>query len=273
MQSAAWHDGAVMTSKGVKRCGVTPQAQSIEAQAVEALFAVCLADVHAKQHGFDRAAELLKSTEAVGAHSCSWHMQRFIAAHASAVRALMSRLQGDSAGSLQHCQAGIKLACQALQEAEMNSVHSENHSQHSRKPRNRTSASPPSSSAAGQKASECSESSRPAQSESEARSPRATSASVPAWHAAALLAQLHACMAEYLWDSHDSEGAKNCLQAAREACQCFVSTEAPDAIPLQAAAILYQEVLLELGSLASVKPAPSYIVPCLGWEAYAERVA
>ena len=229
---------------------------------MEALFATCLADVHAKQHSFDKAAELLKSTEAVGAHSCSRHMQLSIAAHASAVRALMSRLQGDSAGSLQHCQAGIKFACQALQEAEMNSPHSENHSQHSRKPRNRSSTSPPSSSAAAQKASEQANSSRPAQSESEVRGPDATSSTVPAWHAAALLAQLHVRRAESLWDSHDSKGAKSCLQAARDACQRYVGAEAADAFPLQAGAILYQEVLLELGISAPVDPATSNIVPC-----------
>ena len=92
------------------------QAQSIGAQAVEAMFAVRLADIHAKQHNFDRAAALLQCTgHALG--SCSAPAQLCIKAHAAAVRALASQLGGDYAQANKHCQAGIQLASQALQQA------------------------------------------------------------------------------------------------------------------------------------------------------------
>ncbi len=151
----------------------------------------------------------------------------------------------------------------------MEVVPPENCSQHIGKPHNRNSTSLlSSSSAVHEKALEHSKSSRPAQSESEARDHHATSASAPAWHAAALLTQLHVHRAEYLWDCYNSDAAKSCLQAARDACQRHVSAEVSDAYPLQSAAILYQEVLLELRELASVNCALLTTVSYQGGETW-----
>jgi len=209
------------------------QAQSINAQALEAIFSVSLADIHAKQHRFDRAVALLEAAQ--GMLACSLHMQLHIAAHASSVRMLMHRLQYDDEGAMQHCQAGIQLASQALQESQ----------RCSKDPATRSSSQAPETVAATKSVARrgCS---RAAQHDAGVFDLDDSSATQSAWHARSQLAQLHISRAECLREAGDSESASSCLQAARDACQPPLGSSGDCTIPLQAAAVLYEEALLQL---------------------------
>ncbi len=209
------------------------QAQSVNAQALEAIFSVSLADIHAKQHSFNRAAALLEAAE--GMPACSRHMQLRIAAHVSSVRMLMHRLQYDNQGAMLHCQAGIQLASQALQESQ----------RCSKDPATSSSRQAPETVAAAKSVARrgCS---RAAQHGAGVFDSDDSSATQSAWHARSQLAQLHISRAECLREAGDSKSASSCLQAARDACQASLGRSSNCTIPLQTAAALHEEVLLQL---------------------------
>lgn len=163
------------------------------------------------------------------------------------MRMLMSRLQGDHRGALEHCQAGVALACQALQEAEAGLIASSGPSLRCERPQKRSSNSASGSAACVEKL-ESSGSSVPAQHE------RGEEEGAPDTAAETTrLAQLYISMAECLRDDGDREGARRGLQAARDACERSAGADVPDAFPLQMAAVSHQEALLELEEAKQVK--------------------
>ena len=216
------------------------QAQSIGAQAGEAMFAVRLADIHAKQHSFDRAAALLQcANQALGSSSAP--AQLCIAAHAAAVRALASQLGGDYAQAGEHCRAGIQLASRALQQAGAGA-------NSAAEPRQQTSAG-------ARLNAEAPASS--ARRRSRARCANDVAAALAAREAAAQLAQLHIRRAECLQQAGGAAGARQSLQDARDVwCQCSC-TGGAEAFPLQTAAVLYHEAFLELEDDDKVDCSPS----------------
>ena len=215
------------------------QAQSIGAQAVEAMFAVRLADIHAKQHSFDRAVALLqRAGQALG--SCSAPAQLCIAAHAAAVRAMVSQLGGDLARAGEQCQAGIRLASRAAQQA---GAGADSAGEARRRcvlwaeGVKQTSAS----AALDAEAPACS-----ARCRSGLRCTDDVAATLARREAAAQLAQLHIRRAECLQQAGDAAGARQSLQDARDVCCQCSCTDVAEAFPLHTAAGLYHEALLEL---------------------------
>lgn len=61
MHNRQTHDRGIHT--GCETCFCDVQAQSMNAQALEAVFAISQADIYAKQHSFDRASALLEAAE------------------------------------------------------------------------------------------------------------------------------------------------------------------------------------------------------------------
>ena len=215
------------------------QAQSIGAQAVEAMFAVRLADIHAKQRSFDSAAVLLqRAGQALG--SCSAPAQLCIAAHAAAVRALASQLGGDLARAGEHCQAGIQLASRAAQQGGAgadSAAEPRGNCRPSAEGAKQTSASA---------ALDAEASASSARFTSGVRCADDVAAALAAREAAAQLAQLHIRRAECLQQAGDAAGARQSLQDARDVCCQCSCTGGAEAFPLHTAAVLYHEALLEL---------------------------
>ena len=232
------------------------QAQSIEAQALEAIFSVSQADVYAKQHSFDRAAALLEAAKPPLV--CSSCMQLCIAARASAVRATMHGLQGDHQGARQQCQAGIQLASRALRHLLLSVPEAVQSSQDlARKCSKQASSSKHAASADSSRSN-----STAARRMSEEQESDDSSAPQSAWHVRSLLAQLHFSLAELLREAGDREGAGSCLQAARDAC-CDPAPgagDASEAFPIQTASVLYLEAALQLEQQDFVSPCPSHII-------------
>ena len=203
------------------------------------MFAVRLADIHAKQHSFDRAAALLQRVgEALG--SCSAPAQLCIAAHAAAVRALASQLGGDLARAGEHCQAGIQLASQALQQAGAGADSAAEPQRHCGlwgEGAEQTSANA---------ALHCEASASSARCTSGARCADDVPAALAAREAAAQLAQLHIRRVECLQQAVDAAGARQSLQDARDVCCQCSCTGGVEAFPLHTAAVLYHEAILEL---------------------------
>ena len=246
-------------------CGL--QAQSMDAQALEGVFSICQADIHAKQHSFDRAAALLDAAKIPLA--CSPRTQLCSAAHASAVRATMHRLQGDHQGAVQHCQAGIQLASRALLESLRNgSGDLSEMLQPGQSPAKGCSkqASCDSRSAQSSAKPSCS---GVAERKAEEVDHEVRSAPQSAWQVRSQLARLHISMAELLREAGDRAGAGSCLQAARHACCNPVpgSGSASEAFPVQMAAALYQEAAMQLEQQELVSPPSArvwcrYVWPC-----------
>ena len=206
------------------------QAQSIGAQAVEAMFAVRLADIHAKQGSLDRTAALLQCTDQQLSGSAP--AQLCIAAHAAAVRALASQLGGNLARAVEHCQAGIRLASQAAQQAGAGAGSAAALRRHSGLQAEGAGRSPaPAALDAGAYASSaCCASGAPCADDA----------------SAAQLAQLHIRRAECLQQAGDAAGARLSLQDARDVCRQCSCIDGAEAFPLHTAAVLYQEALIEL---------------------------
>ena len=230
------------------------QAQSMGAQALEALFSISQADIHAKQHSFDRAAALLGPVEEPLA--CSRCMQLWIAARSSAVRANMRRLQGDHPGAVQHCQAGIQLASSALQDSWQGNQVGASASSECRKAPAKRCIKHASSSSHASTSSERFSCSRGAEHKLKEGDSDEGSAPQSAWQLRSLLAQLHVSMAELLAEAGDREGSGSCLEAARDACYHSVAGAGavPVAFPLQISAVLYQEAILQLEPQDLVSP-------------------
>ena len=207
------------------------------------MFAVRLADIHAKQRSFDRAAAFLQCIDQQ--LSCSAPAYLCIAAHAAAVRALASQLGGDLARAIEHCQAGIRLASQAAQQAGAgadSAVKPRRHSGLQAEGAGQSSASGALDAGAAA-SSACASSARCAAG---ARSADAVSAALARREAAAQLSQLHIRRAECLRQAGDAAGARKSLGDARDVCRQCSCTDGPEAFPLHTAAVLYQEALLEL---------------------------
>ena len=162
-------------------------------------------------------------------------MQLRMAAHASSVRMLMHRLLHDNKEAMQHCQAGIQLASQALQESQEYSKHPAR--------RGSSQAIDTVASAKSVAGRSCS---RAAQRGAGVFDSEDSSATQSAWHVRSQLAQLHISRAECLRKAGDSARASSCLQAARDACPASLGGSSDCTFPLQAAAVLHEEALLQL---------------------------
>lgn len=220
------------------------------------IFSLCLADIHAKQHSFEKAKALLDRP----AHppASSQPIQLYISTHVHGVRALISSHQGRSEGAVQQCQAGVQLAEQNLRLLESGGGACSGLPDQLQGPTRRTS-----SSCAGSRA--CS---RLSQRGSAAGGRADTSASLAlTWQVTVQLAELLIRQAECQRDAGDDGGAKTSLQAAKHACEHFAGADASEAFPLQTAAVLHQEGLLLLGSSQQVgwksfplPPSPSVLI-------------
>ena len=205
------------------------------------MYAVRLADIHAKQHSFDKAAALLQCADrALGSSAPA---QLCVAAHAAAVRALVSQLGGDLARAGEHCQAGIQLASRALQQGGAGADSAAEPRWH-----------------CGLQAEDAEQTTAGIALDNKAlaSSARCTSRARCADDvAAAQLAQLQIRRAECLQQAGDAAGARQSLRDARDVCCQCSCTGGAEAFPLHTAAVLYHEAVLELENDDQVECRPA----------------